>query len=131
MRARFTQNLQPLATILTLAVVAITLDLAAQGLRITGIALTPQNSVAIRYESNTNAYFILYAGDAVTTISQPVTLALGALGECTLTITQSTQSPTTVCMLREVPLGLPLDVRLGLRPDDQAVPHLLREVRRA
>lgn len=88
MKACFTQNLQPLATILTLGVVAITLDLAAQGPRITGITLTPQNSVTIRYDSNTNAYFILYAGDAVTTISQPVALALGALGECTLTITQ-------------------------------------------
>lgn len=110
MRARFTQNLQPLAAILTLAVVAITLDLAAQGLRITGITLTPQHSVAIRYDSNTNAYFILYAGDAVTTISQPVTLALGATGECTLTVTQSIEQPATFFLLREVPLTLPLDL---------------------
>src|SRR5438128_6941737 len=49
----------------------------AQEFQITEIGLTPQGGVVVRHPSDTNSYYILYRGDAVTEIVFPVDMALG------------------------------------------------------
>jgi hypothetical protein len=80
----------------------------AQSFSTTNFNLAPSGTRNISFEANTNSYYILYSGAVLTSVTQPIAMALGTIGSLQL---QDTAPQVGIQFYRvaQVPLAQPLD----------------------
>jgi hypothetical protein len=101
-------RLLPFITLVNAAVWMGALSTRAQTFSITNFTLGPTGVRTLQFPTDTNSYYILYAGAVVTNINQPIAINLGASG----TLQFQDPSPQLAAQfyrVRQVPLNLPLD----------------------
>src|SRR5712672_2899165 len=81
----------------------------AQAFSITNFTVGPTGVRTLQFPTDTNSYYILYAGAVVTNINQPAAIALGASGMLQIQ-DPSPQLAAQFYRVRQVPLNLPLDI---------------------
>ncbi|MBM3835351.1 MAG: hypothetical protein FJ403_19160 [Verrucomicrobia bacterium] len=94
--------------VFALSSIVLTSDLFAQRFQILDVSRNADGKVIIRFEANTNSYYILYRADALTEIFAPIDLGLGAGPQGSLTGPASLSFTSFLRVLR-VPLASPLD----------------------
>jgi hypothetical protein len=85
-----------------------TLSAWAQTFSITNFTFGPTGVRTLQFPTDTNSYYILYAGAVVTNINQPIAINLGTSGMLQLQ-DPSPQLDVQFYRVRQIPVNLPLD----------------------
>src|SRR5881398_104980 len=79
-------------------------SLRAQEFRITSTMLGPGNKLLFEFQSDTNSYYILLRGEALTNITTPMALTLGTSDSAQLTDNTPISAAWTFFRVLRVPL---------------------------
>jgi hypothetical protein len=84
----------------------------AQDFHITALSFDGANRVRLHFPGDTNSYFVLYRGDAITNVITPIVLKFGADADGALTDIEpfNRQNPARFFRVRKVLLTTPADV---------------------
>jgi Lamin Tail Domain len=106
--ASFKPNPKLLACLLAVVFGAHVSPARGQSFSITNFSVAPAGPRTVQFNADASSYYILYRGSVVTSLNQPVSLALGTAGSLTLQ-DSSIQTAAQFYRVAAIPVSQPLD----------------------